>query len=216
MNKLAILDGKKTDKNIAGQDSDKMATVCATVLLKSIGIEKTAASISTLLRKAMPVLRRNTTNSRRLGVMMFGDAIKDRHIAGLTGNGVSYVAKKFPVPLPLGGTKVQRSEAHKLRNLLTYAHEHAERKVDVLSWDKVPKPFMFEGGAHHGVSPMIAEHNIITTLSEKLNPKGKLMRSLADRVDIAKLEELVHGFQFGRSPRLSRHAIKNLDRSLSF
>jgi|GEM_PF-3638857 len=88
-------------------------------------------------------------------------------------------------------------------------HELAETNV------KRVQPEFKNFFGHNAASVMLKEHNMLTTLprEQKNLKKYKILnRKYSGEADF--LEESMKNFKYGKSPRFSRHAIKNLENIL--
>lgn len=176
---------------------------------------KRAATFRELARAMKHSWKRNTTNNKRLAlatrVLLPRDA-SNHNIGGVTdGLGRAWIRKdRGWDPAIKRVTSVNRGKIYRLSNYLTWAHEAVERKHAVKPWDKADKLFSGDGWAHHGIAPLLAEHNIIRSMKPALNPRGSFIRRARDRDGNWLLGDMIPGFDYGKSPRLSRHAIKRL------
>jgi len=110
------------------------------------------------------------------------------------------------------GLKIKNKPHHEARKSVNYInalHEGDERKLLDMPWDKRPRTS--GKGAHAGIEVLLREHNRVATLQA---PEADKVRKLFGRVtDRDDMKSIMPGFRHGSSPRLSRHAIKNIIKS---
>lgn len=88
-------------------------------------------------------------------------------------------------------------------NRIGLLHEGFETDVKNIDWTF----------GHASPSVLHKEHNIITTLPEELTPAGDAFRMLRNVTGESKqLRKMNKGFEYGKSPRVSRHLIKKMEK----
>ena len=88
-------------------------------------------------------------------------------------------------------------------NRIGLLHEGFETDVKNIDWIS----------GHASPSVLHKEHNIITTLPEEFKPAGDAFRKLRSLTGESKqLQKMNKGFEYGKSPRVSRHLIKRMEK----
>ena len=101
----------------------------------------------------------------------------------------------------------KKPEAQRAFNYVAGMHEQAERAAVI---KKDINPFF----NHYSPSVILKEHNILRGLKTKNTQSAKLVQNAFGKAremgEEPVLQDFIKGYKHGRSPRLSRHAIKRV------
>lgn len=187
---------------------------------KTASMDKQAVTVSRLLSRFIPALRAVMIRRPPPGLSDTALGVTSRGLNNpiyIRPDVFKRISRYAGVPRPSDtGT---RAEMHRLLNAIVRAHEATERKAMRLPWERNGTYMGWAG--HIDRTPLIAEHNILSTLTSDGRLDGptfarfakgfrRMMRDSHSDAELLALEGHVPGLVFGNGPRLSRHAIEKI------